>query len=151
MTQKHALDETIPDSYTLLPPEIDFVGRKQHDYNRLAQAVFLKYFQEHSRFPEHPNDLPPNAIGWVADQLQISPERLALFDWRGRIAKRYRNQIRTWLGFRANTLADQDRLHNWLLEEVLPDEFRVSHLEQIAYQRLKDDRIEPPTAGRLAL
>ena len=44
MTQKYALEESVMDAYTLLPPEIDFVGRKQQDYNRLAQAVFLKYF-----------------------------------------------------------------------------------------------------------
>ncbi|MCP4408693.1 MAG: Tn3 family transposase [Gammaproteobacteria bacterium] len=149
MTQKHKLDEQILDSYTLLPPEIDLVGQKQQDYNRLAQAVFLKYFQEHSRFPEYPSDLPPNAIDWVADQLQISSELLARFDWQGRTAMRYRSQIRAWLGFRSSSLADQDRLRNWLIEDVLPDEFRVSHLERIAYQRLKEDRIEPPTAGRL--
>ena len=107
MTQKHALDETILDSYTLLPPEIDFIGRKRQDHNRLAQAIFLKYFQEHSLFPTHPNDLPPNAIDWVADQMQISPELLTLFDWQGRTAKRYRSQIRDWLGFRSSTLADQ--------------------------------------------
>lgn len=43
MTLKHTLDESIIDAYTLLPPEIDFIRRK-NDYNRLAQAVLLKYF-----------------------------------------------------------------------------------------------------------
>jgi hypothetical protein len=42
MTLKHTLTESIIDAYTLLPPEIDFIKRK-NDYNRLAQALLLKY------------------------------------------------------------------------------------------------------------
>ena len=57
MPEKHALDDSVLNTYTILPPEIDFIGQK-HDYNRLAQAVLLKYFQEHNRFPEKPSDIP---------------------------------------------------------------------------------------------
>ena len=43
--------------YTIVSPEIDFIGER-HDYNRLAQAVLIKYFQEHSCFQEKPSDIP---------------------------------------------------------------------------------------------
>ena len=71
MTLKHTLVESIVDAYTLLPPEIDFIKRK-NDYNRLAQAILLKYFQEHSRFPEKLDDIPQDALVWVSEQLRIS-------------------------------------------------------------------------------
>lgn len=148
MTFKHTLGESIVDAYTLLPPEIDFIKRK-NDYNRLAQAILLKYFQEYSRFPEKLDDIPQDALVWVSEQLGLSPDLIKLFDWQGRTGMRYRSQIRTWLGFRPNTLADQEELHNWLLKNALPQEHRFSHLEQIAYQRLKEQLIEPPTAGRM--
>ena len=62
---------------------------------------------------------------------------------------RYRSQIRAWLGFRSNTLADQEQLHKWLLEKVLPEEHRPLYLERIAYQHLKERGIEPSTTGRM--
>ena len=43
MTLKHTLAESIVDAYTLLPPEIDFIKRK-NDYNRLAQALLSSIF-----------------------------------------------------------------------------------------------------------
>jgi hypothetical protein len=131
-----------------LPPEIDFIKRK-NDYNRLAQAILLKYFQEYSRFPEKLDDIPQDALVWVSEQLGLSPDLIKLFDWQGRTGMRYRSQIRAWLGFRPNTLADQEELHNWLMESALPQEHRLLHLEQIAYQHLKDQLVEPPTAGRV--
>lgn len=148
MTLKHTLDESIIDAYTLLPPEIDFIRRK-NDYNRLAQAVLLKYFQEYSRFPEKLDDIAQDALAWVAEQLALPPDLINQFDWQGRTRMRYRSQIRAWLGFRPNTLADQEQLHKWLLKNALPQEHRFSHLEQIAYQRLKEQLIEPPTSGRM--
>ena len=70
MTLKPTLDESIVEAYTLLPPEIDFIRRK-NDYNRLAQALLLKYFQENSRFTEKPDDIDQDALMWVAEQLGL--------------------------------------------------------------------------------
>ena len=148
MKLKHTLDESIIDAYTLLPPETDFIKRKT-DYNRLAQALLLKYFQENSRFPEKLDDVDQDALVWVAEQLGLSPDLINQFDWQGRTGMRYRSQIRGWLGFRPVTLADQEQLRQWLMENTLPQEHRFSHLEQIAYQRLKEQLIEPPTTGRM--
>lgn len=131
MTHKHTLDESIVDAYTLLPPEIEFIHRR-NDYNRLAQALLLKYFQEYSRFPENLDDIAQDALVWVAEQLGLSPDLINQFDWQGRTEMRYRSQIREWLGFRPSTLADQEQLRKWLLKNALPQEHRLSHLEQIA-------------------
>jgi TnpA family transposase len=53
------------------------------------------------------------------------------------------------LGFRPATVADQDALRAWLINEVLPHEHHPVYLEQRAYQHLRELHIEPPTQGRI--
>ena len=127
MSENSTIPESTIEAYTLLPPEIDFLVRRRKG-NRLAQAVLLKYFQENSRFPEKLEDIPPEAINWVSEQLAESPELLDQFDWYGRTGMRFRLLIREWLGFRPITVKDQDDLRNWLAKNALPDEHRLLHL-----------------------
>lgn len=148
MTKDAAINESIIEAYTLIPPEIDFLVRRRKG-NRLAQALLLKYFQEHSRFPEKLEDIPPEAIKWVAKQLAESPELIEQFDWYGRTGMRFRALIRNWLGYRPITVNGQEELRNWLAEMALPQEHRLLHLEKMAYQHLKEQKIEPPTEGRM--
>lgn len=80
MPEDHLISESIAEAYTLLPSEIDFISRKM-GVNRMAQALLLKYFQEHSRFPEKLEDIPPEAILWVSEQLADSSDLIHEFDW----------------------------------------------------------------------
>ena len=148
MANNTTISELIIETYTLLPPEIDFLVRRRKG-NRLAQALLLKYFQKNSRFPEKLEDIPLEAINWVSEQLAESPSLIDQFDWYGRTGMRFRVLIRDWLGYRSITVKDQANLRNWLVEKALPEEHRISHLEQLAYQHLKEQKIEPPTQGRM--
>ena len=148
MDKQTHIDDAIIKQYTLLPPEIEFVQPKR-GHNRLPLALLLKFFQEKSRFPERTQDFPADAIDWVAEQLTLSSELLSQFDWHGRTAMRYRDQVRRWLGFRPNTVESQQALQTWLMTNALPKVYRPTQLIQVAYQHLKSERIEPPTAGRM--
>ncbi|MCP4232017.1 MAG: DUF4158 domain-containing protein [Aestuariibacter sp.] len=148
MTKGTTITESTIEAYTLLPPEVDFLVRRRKG-NQLAQALLLKYFQENSRFPEKLEDISPEAINWVAEQLAESPDLINQFDWYGRTGMRFRVLIRDWLGFRPITVKDQSDLRNWLVENALPKEHRLLHLEMVAYQHLKEQKIEPPTEGRM--
>ena len=119
MLENNSISESITETYTLLPPEIDFIGRKM-GVNRIAQALLLKYFQEHSRFPEKLEDIPPEAIDWISEQLAHSPDLIDQFDWYGRTGMRFRKLIRDWLGFRPITVKDQADLRNWVVKNILP-------------------------------
>lgn len=142
------IDDAIIKQYTLLPPELDFVESKR-GHNRLLLALLLKFFQEKSRFPERTQDFPVDAIGWVSEQLTLSSDLLSQFDWHGRTAMRYRDQVRRWLGFRPNTIEAQQALQTWLMTNALPKVYRPVQLMQLGYQHLKTERIEPPTTGRM--
>ncbi len=112
MTKDTTTAESTIEAYTLLPPEVDFLVRRRKG-NRLAQALLLKYFQENSRFPEKLEDILPEAINWVAEQLAESPDLINQFDWYGRTGMRFRVLIRDWLGFQPSTVKDQADLRNW--------------------------------------
>ncbi len=142
-----AIDDII-EHFTLLPPEVDFLGSNE-PHNHLGKALLLKFFQWAGRFPEGETELTPTIIEYVAQQLNLPPEVMQAYNWAGRTSSDQRGQIRELLGFHPATLADQDSLRSWLVQAVLPHEYRPIYLEQLCYQRLRQLHIEPPTQGQL--
>lgn len=47
---------------------------------------------------------------YVAQQVKVSAEAWAEYDWQSNVIQRHRGEIRAAYGFRANTEEDQDRL-----------------------------------------
>ncbi len=140
--------EELEEHFTLLPPEIDLLGRDAA-HNQLGKAILLKYFQHEGCFPEKAQKIPNDVIQYIAHQLNIEASELAHYNWKvGRI-KAHRRDIREWMGFRSATIADQKALRIWLKEKVLPEEHRVGHLEQLIRQHLRQLHLEPPTPGRI--
>ncbi|MER6951029.1 DUF4158 domain-containing protein [Nonomuraea sp. NPDC000554] len=76
--------------------------------------MWLKFFPQHSRFPEGRSELPDEAVAFVAAQVKVPATELSLFDWQGRTAECHRAQIRTFLDFSECTVADVERLTHWL-------------------------------------
>lgn len=141
-------DEDIIHYFTLLPSEVSFLG-KNEPHNHLGKALLLKFFQWASRFPEDSAELPPAAIDYVAHQLNVSPEGIKAYKWQGRRIKDHRAEVRELLGFRRASVADQETLRTWLMEKVLPQEYRPAYLTQQAYRHLRQLHLEPPTRGRM--
>ena len=65
--------DAIVKPFTLLPPEIDFLG-KNKPHNHLGKALLLKFFQAEGRFPEDEDDFAFGAIEYVARQLNLPPK-----------------------------------------------------------------------------
>ena len=74
---------------------------------------------------------------------------LLQYEWRGRTFEYHRAQIRDFLDFREATVEDAQVLEEWLRTTILPREHRIEQLKTISYERLRQQRIEPPTPGRL--
>lgn len=141
-------DEDIIHHFTLLPSEVTFLG-KNEPHNHLGKALLLKFFQWAGRFPEDSDEFPVAAIDYVAHQLNVSPESIKTYKWQGRSIKDHRAEIRGVLGFRRASIADQEALRAWLMEKVLPQEYRSAYLTQQAYGHLRQLHLEPPTKGRM--
>jgi TnpA family transposase len=138
----------IIEHFTLLPAEIAFLGSND-PHNHLGKALLLKFFEYEGRFPEGLGEVPPAIIAYIAQQLDLPSEVIHQYDWNARRIKDHRADIRELMGFRPVTLADQDELRNWLLNETFPHEHRPVYLEQQIYARLRKLRIEPPSKGRV--
>ena len=119
------------------------------DANRLGCAVQLKFFDLEGRFPRTPREIPTAAVGFVAEQLGLSPLVFQQYAWRGRARKQHRAAIRTFVGFRAFTAADAVTLDTWLRQAILPSEQNPPHLLEVVLDWCREHRIEPPTPQRL--
>jgi hypothetical protein len=134
--------------WTLLPGDWPLVGNK-HGPTRLGFAVLLKCFQCEGRCPHHPHEVPPSVVAYLAQQVDITPEAWAQYDWHGRSIEYHRAQMRQHVGFREATVADGQALITWLCEHVLVTTRRPEHRTEVVYQRCRELRIEPPTPERI--
>lgn len=147
MNQSWDVDDIIH-HFTLLPSEIAFLGSND-PHNHLGKALLLKFFQYEGRFPENETELPTAIVEYVAQQLNLPAAVLKEYAWQGRRIKEHRGKIRLFLGFHRASVVDQTALRTWLMESVLPQEHRPAYLTYLAYSRLRQLHIEPPTSGRM--
>lgn len=140
--------DDIIEHFTLSSAEFEFLGSNV-PHNYLGKALLLKFFQYEYRFPEGISEIRPPIIEYVAQQLDVSTTAIGQYNWAGRSIKQHRKEIREQMGFRPATLDDQKDLRMWLISDVLPHEYRPDHLEQLVYQRLRREHIEPPTRNRI--
>ena len=130
----------LPDEQALLPTKTNATV-----HNQLGFAVLLKFFQYAARFPLHKNEVPKTVITFIGNQLGIPYEQYLRYNWSGRTIKSHRTQIRAFLGFRTATRQDEQELREWLLHHLLPLGSQFEQLKELVYQRLRAERIEPPT------
>jgi len=147
MKRQWTADE-LAEHWTLYPADEALLANKAAA-TRLGCALLLKYFQIDGRFPPRKGDVPPAAIVHVAQQLDVTPELYAQYDWGGRTVESHRAQIRQALGFREATAQDADDLAAWLGRDVLPHEHRPEQLQAAVFARCRSGRIEPPAPGRI--
>ena len=143
MTHNWQTDDIV-EHFTLLSPEIKFLGLND-PHNHLGKALLLKFFQQNYRFPEDLREIPDVAIEYVAQQLNLPPQVIKQYEWGGTRMREHRTVIRDLMEFHPATLVDQENLRIWLMSDVLPHEFRPDHMEQLVYQRLRREQIEPPS------
>jgi TnpA family transposase len=147
MKQDWTVDEIIG-HFTLLEEEQEFI-KSNAPHNKLGKALLLKFLQYEFRVPEDQSEIPRQAIDYIAQQLDLSPDIFESYNWYGRSIKTHRKDIREVLGFRPATLSDQDSLHNWLLNEIIPGEHRPTYLEELTYSQLRELYIEPPSRKQI--
>jgi Domain of unknown function (DUF4158) len=140
--------EDLIDCWTLDEEDVKLLANKS-GATRLGFALALKFFELEARFPRHAGELPPAAVGFVAGQVKVDPALFAGYAWSGRTAEYHRAQIRAALGFREPTVADEDKLADWLASEVCPAELNRDRLRLALLARCRREQIEPPGPSRV--
>jgi hypothetical protein len=141
------LDELV-EKWTLLDDEQGLVAGKR-GATRLGFVLLLKFYIQHGQFPRGRGALPDDAVRFVADQVKVPASELGLYEWAGRTNRYHQAQIREHLGFRECSVPDADKLTAWLAVEVCEDERRRDQVREQLLVRCRDERIEPPTTGRV--
>ena len=75
---------------------------------------------------------------------------LGFYEWSGSTIEYHRNRIRTHLGFRTRITADATKVTVWLAENVAHAERRPERVREELLKHLREERIEPPTPGRIS-
>ena len=71
------------------------------------------------------------------------------FDALGRSARVYRSEIRRLFNFRVARVTDSERMIDWLIEEILPQEQKFEAIREIVALRWRELQIEPPTTHQV--
>jgi TnpA family transposase len=135
--------------WTLLDSDWKLVANKS-GATRLGFVALLKFFEIEGRFPQYAAEVPDQAVGYLAEQVKVSVELFAKYEFTSRAAKYHRVQIRQTLGFRECSEADQEELAGWLAREMCADEQRRDQLRDAVLTQCRTLRMEPPTFGQIA-
>lgn len=140
-------DELI-DRWTLVADELTLVAGKR-GATRLGFAVLLRFYTEKGRFPRGRSEIPDGAVEYVARQVSVPATDFAFYEWSGRTIEFHRAQIRRALGFRECGVADADKLTEWLVTNVTQAERSPERVREELLARCREERIEPPSGGRI--
>ncbi len=139
--------ELLAQQFTLTRPERTFLEFKG-EVGALSLAALLKTFQLQGEFPDHTQAVPAAVIGFLAQQLAVSPARWAEVDWSTRTARRYRDEVADFCGFRAFRALDETALVTHLTPLVADLNPDSEVLKQRGRDFLRGQRLVPPTAER---
>jgi len=135
--------------WTLLPSERALVDESRTDHTRLGLAVVLKFFQIAWRFPQSRAEIPAAAVAYLAPQVGVPATCFLRYDWASRSTAQHRANIRTFLGIREATLADQQAVTAWLVHQLLPQAQQPEAVRAAFIERCRSLGVEPPTPDRI--
>jgi hypothetical protein len=141
-------EDDLAASWLLLPGEWQIIESKR-GVTQLGFALLFKFFQIEGRFPSGSQEVPSDAVQFVAQQVGVDPNTWKYYPWRGRSVEYHRASIRQYLGFREATVADTEALKAWLIDGILNHEHRLERLRDSILDRCRTLHIEPPTQKQL--
>ena len=124
--------------------------RKQDWGNPFGICPITQIFSAGGTFPAFKNEVAGQVIAFVATQVGVAPEAYLQYDWQGRTIKDHRAEIRRLLDFRKSTVADAEQMQQWLIAEILPQEYQEERLREQVYAWFRRMHLEAPTPDRLA-
>jgi len=140
--------EQLIDSWTLDDDDRKLL-RNKSGASRLGFSVILKFFELDARFPRHGGEVPSAAVDYVAQQVGVDSAVFASYAFSGRTIEHHRAEVRRVLGFRECTVSDEDKLAEWMADEVCPVESGEDRLRAALLARCRAGGLEPPGPSRV--
>ncbi len=111
--------------------------------NRLGFALQLCALRYLGFCPDNITHAPISVVNYVACQLGVSPDDLAVYGGRSQTRTYHLQAIQAYLGFRKASESDLAALSSWLLERALEHD-KPTVLLQLACDNLRAQRIVRP-------
>ena len=81
--KRHWTTEELQPYWRLLLTEKKLVKGRGGGMPQLGFSVLLKFFENEGRFPQHRNEIPTEAISYLAQQLEMSADEYRGYNWGG--------------------------------------------------------------------
>ena len=129
--------------FTLSPEERRLVANKSAPM-KIGFAVLLKTLQYEGRFPLSHSDVPKSVVQFISRQLEVAPEELKQYKWRGRTIESHRAAIRKRLGFKRWRRQYTDTVIDWVQDNIAYKQHGHEQIKQAVLKHLHQLKIEPP-------
>lgn len=105
--------------YNLSLEDLRLCKTKRTKTGQLVFGIMLAHFKCNTIFPDD-KEISSQLILEVSKDLDIPAIQIVSFDWQGRNAKKYRQDIREYLGYRISTIQDTTNIIEYLVNQLIP-------------------------------
>jgi hypothetical protein len=116
---------------------------------RIGFAAQLKFYCQTGRFPDRAAEIPAEAAGYLAEQVDAVAADLDRYDWTGRSGRRHRHEIFKHLGIRYFDASARQELSAWLGREVCPSGVPFGEMIEQAQRWCRDRGVRSPVPHEL--
>jgi len=135
--------------FTLSERDLRSIPRSREPHNRLGYALQLCTLRFMGFVPDDLSSVPPDAVGFVADQLAIEPHVLAAYGGRAQTRHEPLLAVQTPLGSRKSDRDDVHTLAAGLLERAFEHD-KPTRLATLACEKRRTEQRLRPGVTRLA-
>ena len=141
-------DEDLRVFFLLSDADQTAINKQREAHTRLGFAMQLCALRYLGFAPDALSTAPWDAVVYVAQQLAVSPDALAVYGRRIPTRTLHLQQVQAHLGFRPATPLDLYALQIWLVERALEHD-KPTLLLQLACDKLRREQIVRPGITRL--
>lgn len=141
--------EDLAAHFLLTASDLELIGQCRGDVNRHGVAVLLKSLWYLGYFPDDLREVPREVREYLAGQLNLLWDYTEHYPADERTRRFHLALIREHTGWRASTARDKEELEPWLREAGARSAHTEDDLMEIAYERLRDGKIELPAEKEL--
>ena len=141
-------DNELIESWTLEPEDLKLI-RNKTGKTRLGFAVLLKFFELEARFPLASEEIPIEAVDFMARQVGVKIQDWKDYAWTGSSWKRHRRQIRDHFSFGAWANSHIEPITDSMTSNVNQVGADRAKLTEHGYHWCRQQQLEPPTPQRL--
>jgi TnpA family transposase len=140
--------EDIVAFFTLSSSDLAHIPKTTANHNRLGFALQLCAMRYLGFCPDKLTTAPSEVVAYIAHQLSITPNVLALYGEREQTRTDHLQQIQAYLGFRKVDTLELRDLVQWLVERAIEHD-KPTLLFQLVCEKLYRDKIIRPGVTRI--